>query len=82
MASLLSSKLYGLAKSKAAETLDYNKRHCFVWIWYWLFVNQPKNVLRKELEAVENAADALAFKSHYILELAWKAEALEMLLES
>lgn len=79
----LSKKLYDeLAKSEGSETLPHHKRSCFISIWYWLYLNQPEKVLRKELDAVATTIDSAALPPNYVLELAWKAEALERLLKS
>lgn len=79
---LLSSQLYDLAKSASDAPLDHHKRPCFFWIWYWLFINQPAQVLHQELDDLAALLNTPFDPPHLILELAWKAEALEFLLQA
>ncbi len=71
----LSNTLYQQASE---QTDEYHKEACFQWIWYWLFINQPIEVIQQELADIESLTDN---GHNNLLELAWKAEALERLLE-
>ena len=78
----VSSELYGLAEANSQEALDNSKQRCFVWIWQWLLMLQPQDVWQKELLSLENTDKFSGLKPTFIQELAWKAEALEILLAS
>ena len=78
----VSSVLYELATAQSQDKLDNSKHRCFVWIWQLLLMFQPHDVWAKELTSLENADKFSGLKPTFIQELAWKAEALEILLAS
>jgi hypothetical protein len=73
----LSGKLYKLVEGKDVISHD---RDCYLWIWYFLLAHEPKNSLKEELVSIENAIDNQNFSPQNTLELAWKAEAIELML--
>jgi hypothetical protein len=80
MMSSLSRQLYDMIASYPEDHLDFTKAAHFFWIWYWLFVNQPPAVLNDQLAFIESRLEQGPLKANHILQLAWKAEALEKLL--
>jgi hypothetical protein len=78
----VSSVLYELAATQSQDVLDDSKHRCFVWIWQWLLMFQPNDVWKQELTSLENTGKFSGLKPVFIQELAWKAEALEILLAS
>jgi hypothetical protein len=79
----LSTTLHNLARShvKVEGELDYRSYRNYLWIWTWLLSNQPIQVIEKQLDAIEAVVKRETLAPQFILELAWKAEVLERLLE-
>jgi len=64
--------------SDAISTLDHHLARCYRWIWYVILRNQPADFLQQQLSEVEAAAPTTTPQLQ--LELAWKAQVIEELL--
>lgn len=76
---MLSIQLYQFLESLIDEPLAQNRRASFLWIWRWLFMSQSPDVIQHELDAIQEALQSES-NPQIVMELAWKAEALEKLL--
>lgn len=76
---MLSIQLYQFLENLIDEPLSQHKRASFLWIWRWLFMFQPIDAVQRELDTIGTAIQSET-DPQIVLELAWKAEALEKLL--
>ncbi|MCB9437589.1 MAG: hypothetical protein H6673_11455 [Anaerolineales bacterium] len=76
---MLSIQLYQFLESLIDEPLVQNKRASFLWIWRWLFMAQSPDVIQHELDTIQEVLQSES-NPQIVMELAWKAEALEKLL--
>lgn len=77
----LSSKLYEMANPAADDFVADHRRRQFLWIWFWIFINQSAENIENELNQISTYLDEDAdIKPEQLLHLSWKAEALEQLL--
>jgi hypothetical protein len=85
MKTSLSNYLYTLAASRAQESdtsLDERNYQTFRWVWHWLLVNQPTEKLQQELDELAVSSEDDNLNAQFLLELSWKAQAIELLLEN
>lgn len=76
---MLSIQLYKFLENLVDEPLSQHKRTSFLWIWRWLFMTQSPHTIQSELNAIQEALETES-DPQIVMELAWKAEALEKLL--
>lgn len=74
----LSHQILDTSSVKSID-LNHNLADCYQWIWFILLRNQPMSYLQEQLDAIEMTV--FTKPPQFQLELAWKAQAIEALLD-
>lgn len=76
----LSNKLHAMLDEVSIHELTFRNRRCYRWLWYWMLSRKSLETLQNELSDLEKAIHSEKFTPQETLELAWKAEILELII--
>ena len=78
----ISRKLYEHVDQDSLGNLNIKLRRSYLWLWHWLLAHESTKFLHEELDRIEDIFKDESLRNQEIVQLAWKAEALEYILES